>query len=144
MKYLLSAFFILLMACGPSSIEDFRREGQALSHSLAEDLKEVQTRSELAMITPKLKKKIEKLVDLMITAKLYQLKHPGGGSDSEEERNFSDELLEELRRIYAMDGGRETIEKIQRDALLRLDAFDKSLQKRNSSDTPAFGKKGGI
>jgi len=119
---------LLFFSSCSSNLEDFRREGKTLSHLLVQDLKQVHTRGELVVMAPTLKKKIEKLVDLMIKAKQHQLKHPEEVFESREE-NFSEELLEELRRIYALDGGRETMERIEHEALLRLDAFNRSLLK---------------
>ena len=45
----------------------------------------------------------------------------------------SDMLKEELKRIYKLEGGREVIEKAQKEALIRLDAFERSLKKKKTA-----------
>jgi hypothetical protein len=119
--------FLLFTACSPNSMEDFQYEGEAICRDLTQELKKIQTREELAKAVPKLKGKFEALVDLMIEARQFQ-------EIAEEEwtplaTESNDALLVELKRIYKLEAGRETIEKAQSEALLRLDAFERSLQK---------------
>ncbi len=116
------------MGCSPNSLEDFQHEGEAMNRALANDLRQIRTKEELVKAIPKLKKRYEKYVELLIDAKEYQQKHP------EEERpeiQASDLpngefLFWELKRIYAMEGGREAMEKAQREALIKLDAYERS------------------
>lgn len=125
-------FFALTFACccSPNSLDDFQHEGEALSRALAEDLQEIHTKDELIKAVPVLKKKFNEFVDLMIAAKEYQQSH-AEEEISEEELPFSEALFLELKRIYAMEGGRETIEKAEREALIRLDAYEKNRIKQN-------------
>lgn len=60
----------------------------------------------------------------MIEAREFQYSHP----DDTTSEIVSCEILEkQLRRIYLIEGGRETVEKAQREALIRLDTFERSL-----------------
>jgi hypothetical protein len=112
-----------LYGCSPSSLEDFQREGEALSRVLIKHLEPIESQEELLRAEPLLKKDFEAYVDLINQARSYQLKHTDeiatdGGTDF----SVSDELKEELRRIFAIEGGREIIERAQQEALVRLDA----------------------
>jgi hypothetical protein len=70
-------------------------------------------------------------VGLIIEAREYQIKHPDEYVLSAEEAPFSEELLFELKRLYThIEGGREIIERAQKEALIRLDGFEKKLQKK--------------
>jgi hypothetical protein len=116
-------------------MEDFRQEGEAHSRALTKDLKAIQAREDLPKIMPKLKKRFNDLIDLMITARTYQQKHP---EEEIMESPFASEpasflLLEELQRVYALEGGREAIENAQREALIRLDAFERNLAKKRGT-----------
>lgn len=121
-------FFILipLYACSPSSLEDYQREGEALTRSLIQELQQIETPEQLIKSEQSLKKHFEAYVALMIQAKDYQKKHseeiaPEMSSDCA----VSGQLKEELRRIYAMEGGRELVERAQQEALVRLDAYER-------------------
>lgn len=76
---------------------------------------------------PKLKKHYQALVELMIEGKELQRKHP----DQEEvdpahyPHLYVDILKEELERICTLEGGREMLEKAEKEALIRLDYFSK-------------------
>ena len=122
----------LLCGCSPSSLEDFHYEGESRCKALVHDLQKIQNREELTRAIPKLKKTFEELVTLMIHAREFQENHP---ADNEVafENTFSSLLEEELRRIYAMEGGREIIEHAQQEALVRLDAFEKACTKKRQA-----------
>ena len=113
---------LLLTACQPNSKQDFHSEGTSLAKTLIFDLREIHSKEDFLEIAPRVKKKIQKLTDLMILSVHYQTKHP---SEREEiiDRRYSDLLLEEFKRIYAMQGCREIMESLQRDSLHRLDAY---------------------
>ena len=126
MRYIL--FIALLCGCNPSSLEDFQHEGEALCKSIALDLQAVRNREELAQAAPKLKKRFNSLVDLMIAARTYSRQHPE--ECALPPSASSEELLAELKRVYAFEGGKEIVEKAEREALIRLDAFERSLTER--------------
>lgn len=127
MKWLLSLVLLgALGGCSPSSSEDFQREGNALSRRLMKHLNSIETYEELLRAEPLLKKSFEAYVDLIIQAREYQKKHPdlvtteGNGDFS-----VSEQLKEALRQIYALEGGREIVERAQQEALVRLDAYER-------------------
>lgn len=127
-KALVIFITLLAAACSPSSLDDFKKEGEAVSKSLVVILQKIETREDLTNASPKLKKKFEELVDLMIAARKYQILHPEEESFNilEYELPSNEDLITELKRIYSIEGGREIIEDTQREALLRLDAFEKA------------------
>jgi hypothetical protein len=122
---------IFLCGCSPSSVEDFRKEGEALSRQLMENLQNIRTREEVVKAVPRLKHDFEKLVDLMIEARRFQEEEPFEPDTSNTE--VSELLREELKRVYKIEGGREMIEKAQKEALIRLDAFERALKKKRTT-----------
>ena len=129
---LISLLLLFFCGCGPSTSEDFRRQGEALSRLMSDDLRSVKSREELVQITPLLKKRFSDLVDLMIEARKFQQKHPDEMVAEDFEHEMSDEFLVELKRIYRLEGGREIIENCQREALIRLDSFEHKLAKERT------------
>jgi hypothetical protein len=124
-------FLLCLVSCGPRSQEDFRDEGETIAYSLIEELRHVHSRDDLLAKTPKLKQLFHSLVDLAIAARDFREKHPEANflsQGSRKEETVSDQLREELNRIFLIEGGREIIEKAQEEALNRLDAFEKKQQ----------------
>jgi hypothetical protein len=123
-------FLVLLWGCSPQSLEDYYHEGQTVAKKITDDLRHIHSREDLEMAIPALKKRFDELVNLMIDAREYQEKHP---EEFFEEEAFAfsidDELLEELKRIYEIEKGKELIEKAEREALLRLDAYKRNLLK---------------
>ena len=126
-------FWLLLIvsACSPSSMSDFRHEGEARARAIAEQLGQIETREQLLQAEPQLKKHFEALVDLMIEAREFQDKH----MEEVAVEPFSEEradhaLEEELRRVYTIEGAREVIERAQQEALVRLDAYERTRLKK--------------
>jgi len=125
--------YFCLWGCSPSSLEEYHYEGQTLSKKLLNELKSIESREDLERAVPYLKKQFESLVDLMIEARNFQEKYPEEYFDEPEYAvSLDDELLEEIKRIYQLEKGRVLIEKAQRESLLRLDAFKRSLIKQRS------------
>ena len=120
----LCVLLLLLCGCSPNSLAEFEREGAARCRSLASVLASIENREQLLGSEPELKKHFESLVDLMIEARQFQRKHPDAiVCDVAQSDNSASQLLEQqLRRIYAMEGGREIIERSQHESLVRLDA----------------------
>lgn len=117
----------LFSGCSPNSLEDFHCEGEARCRVLVKELQKIRSREQLASSAPMLKKHFEDLVLLMIQAREYQETHCEEDSAAlVSENEVSTVLEEELRRIYAIEGGREVIERAQQEALVRLDAFERS------------------
>ena len=133
MQRIVKVFACLLLAgCSPNSYEDFKTEGEALSRSIIKDLQKVQTTEQLITIAPVLKKQFYSLVELMIQAREYQQLHPDewAGDRLATNGTFNELLIIELERVHKLERGREIVEKTQRDALHRLDAFEQNLKKR--------------
>lgn len=114
-------------------MQDFQHEGEAICRDLTQELKKIQTREELVKAAPKLKEKFETLVDLIIEARKFQEMTEEEWAPLESEAN--DSLVLELKRVYKLEAGRETVEKAQKEALLRLDAYERSLHKSKEKIT---------
>lgn len=123
---------LLLTSCGSNSLEDFREEGEGITRSLIEELKEIRTREDLMQAIPRLEHLFDNLVDTIIAAEDYKEKNSRADSLelTKENHELSDQLRIELNRIYSLEGGRQVIEKCQEQALHRLDAFEKRLAKQ--------------
>ena len=130
----ISLVLVGLVGCSPHSLEDYQYEGEAQARALVKELKKIHTREELSSALPKLKKQFHQFVQLMIQAKEFQLKHP----EYEEvdpayfDHTYTEALKTELVRVCKLEGGREMIEKAQREALIQLDGFDKALRKKRT------------
>jgi len=108
-------------------------EGAAEVRLLVERLKKIEGREDLVDAEPVLKKHFEKIVDIAIQARIFQQKNPGEEVRiSEFGKLRGDALLEQMKRVYAIEGGRACIERVQREAMLRLDAKEKMLEKQQS------------
>ena len=118
-------FLIFLTACSPHSMEDFQHEGESICRDITKELKKIQTHNEFVKAAPKLKLKFNKLIDLMIEARAFQQESDEAFNPMATASDASSLLLAELKRVYKLEAGRETIEKTQREALLRLDAFER-------------------
>jgi hypothetical protein len=131
---LLSVFFVLILcSCQPSSLEEFQMEGLAHAKLLLEDLRGIEERKDLVRVEPVLKKRFERLVDVMVMARAFEQKKPNlEGSLLRDNFTVSDLLKEEMQRVYSIEGGRECIERAQKEAMLRLDAKERYLSKNKS------------
>lgn len=116
----------LLLSCSSRNLEDFRDEGEGIIRALTAELKKIRSRDDLLVHAPKLKQLFESIVDLIIQAETYKEAHPEAeiALHHKKEQSASDQLRIELNRILHMEGGREVIEKVQEDALNRLDLFN--------------------
>ncbi|MBS0650868.1 MAG: hypothetical protein JSR93_06890 [Verrucomicrobia bacterium] len=120
-----------LYGCSPSSSEDFQREGEALTRTLIKHLEAIETQEDLLRAEPTLKKDFEAYVDLITQAREQQLRRADEiVVDASSDFSVSGELKEVMRRIYAMEGGREIIERAQQEALVRLDAYERAQTKQ--------------
>ena len=127
MKKLFIIFFVLL-GCSPNSYEDFQFEGDAHCRKMLNTLKCIQDRQQLLQAQPILRQHFEDLVDLMIAARKFQQR-------SLEAKEFypsfySIALKEELKRLYEIEGGREIIERTQKQAFLRLGMVERQIAKK--------------
>ena len=120
----LSVIAIMLSACAPSSMEEFRREGEAISRNFTLQLQKVETREDLVEMLPKIKKCYEEIVDLMIDLSAFKERHFGEAVDAwyASDQLASETLMIEMQRIYRLEGGKELMEDAQKESLFRLDA----------------------
>jgi hypothetical protein len=127
LKIIFSFSLLILSGCGPSSLEDFQIEGNAICRQLVEDLKEVHSQQQLVKKIPQLRRRFNDLVDLMIQARRFQEKYPIEEISDCFDLSFiySEQLKNCLERIYGLEGGREAIEKAQKEAVCRLDYFER-------------------
>jgi hypothetical protein len=128
----LTGAMLCLGSCSPNSSSDFQQEGEAWSRSLIKALKKIENREQLAEAEPYLKKQFEALIDLIIASHEFQHSHFDLPQEvALNESSVEKTLEEELRRIYAFEGGREVVERAQQEALVRLDGYKRSLIKKN-------------
>lgn len=127
---------IVLWGCSPNSSKEFQKEGETHCRSLVLELQKIENREQLLSAESKLKKQFNHLIDLIIEAREFQQKkfeEDIGDEPVFEANGFEDELEKQLRRIYAVEGGREVIERTQQEALVRLDAYERILAKKREA-----------
>lgn len=124
------AIILFLTGCQRSSLEEVQERGVAQVELILQTLYKIQTREDLVKAEGEIKELFEKLVSIMIEARFLQYKDPEATPSAlpmQEDLSYS--LMAELSRIYNLEGGRECIERAEREAMLRLDAKEKILQK---------------
>ena len=123
-----------MCSCSPHSPEEFKREGEERCRLLVGDLQKIESHEQLLLAEPILKKHFERLIDLMIEAREFQQKKLEDiSAEVPYEENATEISLEnELRRIYAMERGREIVERAQHEALVRLDAYERAIAKKGA------------
>lgn len=127
----LVCLMVFVAGCSPGSLKDFRHEGESVCRDIIDDLQRVETHDDIAKLEPALKRHFEKLVSIIIQAREFQIKYPEEALafQGQQEAEVSDILKEELQRIYRIEGGKEIVERAQRESMLRLDAFQKMKEK---------------
>lgn len=113
-------FFLisLILLCSYSS---FQKKSTKTLKELLFQLENIHTIDELLDREIILQKQFDKLVDLLIEAKKFQIE--GINNDA-----LSKSLQKSLQRLYEIDGGQEIIEHLQSNALQRLNRFEKILE----------------
>ncbi len=104
---------ILLASCAPATFEEMRREGEMQTRKLAEELRGIETKEDFQRALPRLRKRFNRIADLLI-----ELKRTPGSEQNPSKA--SEELFRELARLYEMPGGREWIELAQSEAVQKL------------------------
>jgi len=115
---------LFLAGCAPDSRADFRHEGESICRDLAKELHKIETPQQLNLAAPKLKSCFNRLADVMIAARKFEGEEEESFDPGPKDKSASDALVAELKRIYRLEGGREAIEKIQKEALLKIDSFE--------------------
>ncbi len=123
------AVVALLVSCGPSRPEDFRRQGQRLQKTLTRQLHKIETRDDLVLAVPRLTELFDEFVDIMIAArqKGYEGRWEASSDLEPDEEQLSRRLRQELERVCGLEGGQDLITQCQKKALLRLDAHEQQL-----------------
>lgn len=121
---------ILLTACGTSGLAGYKKEGQKKVIHLTKELKAVKTKHDLQEALPQLKKEYASLMDTLIQARLYEEAHPNEEIPEVDEKDhaLSLALQHELRRLSSIEGASPLIEKMQEEALIRLDTLERDLK----------------
>lgn len=132
-RRLLLFYFLLAAGCSPNSEADFFHEGEALCRQLTEELSQIETAQQLREEAPKLKGYFNKIAELAIAARRFQMEEERREEVEEMPFQASHNLSLELKRIYQLEGGREAVEKAAHEALLKLDAFEGSLIKKKKA-----------
>lgn len=104
---------LFLVSCGPSTLDDLRYFGEAQTKKLAEELRKIETKEDLQKAAPLLKKRFNKLAELLQKARSFPNSHL-------EPSVASEELFAEMARLYEIPGCRELIEGAQAEAVHRL------------------------
>ena len=107
-------FLLVLLGCAPANISDLRYEGEAEVRKLVSDLKKIETKDELQKAVPKIKKRFNKIAQVLVEIR------PFLDSATEEPLPSSELLFIQLARLYEIPGGRELIENAQREAIRRM------------------------
>src|SRR3990167_9021263 len=94
-----------LTACSPSSISEYRAEGEVPIKKLITELSQIETLTELEAKESRLRKQFSSLATLMIAAKKIQTKH----HDERQEvtvwqLELSEALKREMIRVYEIEG----------------------------------------
>lgn len=126
-KLLVYLVLFFLSSCAPNSSKDFQQEAEERSRAIVRTLAQVENREQLVRLEPILKQQFEDLIHLIMQVDQFQEKH----YEHMFIENSQNALLEEqLRRVYAIEGGREVIERAQREALITLDAYERAALKK--------------
>ncbi|MDN3504784.1 MAG: hypothetical protein P0S95_04325 [Rhabdochlamydiaceae bacterium] len=126
---------VLLSACSVSNLQVYQKEGSKEAKALIKLLELVNCKEDMAELAPKIKKRVEKLTHLMIEAKKYKLSH----RESEEKLlisvEISNELKQQMLRIYQINGVEKMMHDLQRYSLHKLDEFDRLIEKKAISSS---------
>lgn len=106
-----------LSGCSPTTLEDLRCQGEAETGKLASELRKIENKEELQKALPRLRKRFNKIADILIEIR----KFPNATSSSSGDPSWESEaLFIELSRLYDIPGNREMIETAQSEAIHRL------------------------
>ncbi|MCH9630869.1 MAG: hypothetical protein S4CHLAM37_08770 [Chlamydiia bacterium] len=126
------------MGCSPNSYEDYRKKGDALVKSIAQDLQSVRSKEDLAKEIGPIKKKMKKLCALMIESSDYSEKHPDFHLKMDKNTLYSDQLQYELLRVCEIEGCRKALEDVQADMLDKIDAYLRKVKRKKLSKSSYY------
>jgi hypothetical protein len=131
--HFLLLLLIILTGCSAKSPETFKSKARCIKCELLQTAQNVEDLDQLMRVLPTFSRLFNQLVEVMIQARKWQIKHRTSWDLSEEDRYLSFELAQEFARLYQIPTARAFIEKCQQPALERLDAFEKKQLKLKSS-----------
>lgn len=110
---------LLLVACGPSSLDDYKELGKVKTRRLIEELQKIQNRDQLMDAEETLMQCYQEIAELMLAIDKFQKTHPNHPIPSMgfQDHELSDKLRFEILRICRFDGGREILDKIRLQGL---------------------------
>jgi hypothetical protein len=123
-KIFFFASILFLTGCAPGSLEEYCFEGEGTMRKLILECKNIHSKEDLVAERPKIKKNLTHLTDLMIAAKKFQMKNPEEEFTLNLSYAVSNQLKEELSRIYKIEGCRQLMEEMERESLHKLDSFN--------------------
>jgi len=109
--------FLLLCGCAQKTADDFLAESEEKCSELVAILEKAESLDDLLKVEDDLKKKFNEIAAIMVKARSFYERNQIG-EEAIKPVPSSGPLLDELRRIYAIKGGRELIERAQADASL--------------------------
>ena len=115
MRRVIACFFLLCAGCAPASVEDFRLQGETETRKLLIELRAIETKEDLGRALPRIKKRFNKIADVLIG--IHECPERGSKYSSP----LGEELFAELARLYEIPGARNLIESAQFEAVRRLD-----------------------
>ena len=115
-----AAAALFLSACAPSSVDEFRQQGEEAAASLTDEMRRIHSKEELQAALPKLRKKYLRIAKLALAAR--ELAREDGESFPPTEA--SDELYAEIARLYELPGGRELLRSAQAESFKLLAKSD--------------------
>lgn len=118
-------FLVLFVSCTPSNKEEFAAQNRAILKRLVQDLKRVESASDLEKFSPRIALNYQRLTKNLLDFQKFTQKYPAGyvtGIDDRETLELANQLKEQLIRIYRdIEGGRSLMEKAQQKAFAQLD-----------------------
>lgn len=117
MRFFFLALFFLMSSCNPSTLSEWRVEGVCIVKTLVEELEKIQSLEDLKRSSSSIKKKYNKLVEVMIEAEKWQEQE----GDFHPESFYSEALCREYIRLYSIEGCKELLFSLQKDGLHKLD-----------------------
>jgi hypothetical protein len=95
-------------------LSELRSEGESEMKKLTAELKRLETGEEVQKASKRLKKRFNRIADLLIQTRNFP-------PTEEDSLPIGEELFAELARIYEMPGGRAAIEAAESEAVRHLD-----------------------
>ena len=119
-------FFFILIGCASPTVEDYQEQGEAVQRAIVRDLRKIHQVEELQAAVPRLRSHFNHLVDVVIEAR----EHFDAENIASSHGHWSSALRLEMIRLYALEGARDVFEGAQREALTRLDRYEKERAER--------------